>query len=232
MTIEVPNRAFQKKADQWKLFLKDHLKLLNLNYKIIFDQATPLIFDEEGRKLRINFETDMEYLKHKTSITKEPLSRALGGGKKGLRVLDLSAGLAIDSIFLVQLGYQVIALERNPLIYLALEAAYDDSSIELQKKINFIFSDANNFIKQTNTEFDVCYFDPMFPQKKKSALAKQEMIMFKNLVGDDADAQQVLEIALDSGKFKRCVVKRPLKADALLRPTGSIKGKIIRFDIY
>ena len=72
----------------------------------------------------------------------------------------------------------------------------------------------------------------MFPQKKKSALPKQEMVIFKNLVGSDDDATEVLSLAIGSKKFKRCSVKRPLSAEPLLPTSGSIEGKIIRYDIY
>ena len=82
-------------------------------------------------------------------------------------------------------------------------------------------------------DIDVIYFDPMFPEKTKSALPRQEMVFFKALVGTDEDGSEVLKATLKLKKIKRVVVKRPLKAPVLgLKPTGEIKGKLIRFDIY
>jgi 16S rRNA (guanine1516-N2)-methyltransferase len=160
------------------------------------------------------------------------MSRALGSGKQGKRVLDLSAGLGIDAVFLAQLGYHVTAVERNPFIYIALKTALDHLTANYRSNLKFVFDQAQNFLQNNTCEFDVCYFDPMFPSKTKAALPKQEMVFFKNLVGSDEDAATVLEIALSTKKFKRCVVKRPLSAEPLLKPAGHIKGKIIRYDIY
>ena len=219
-------------SERWKLFLNQHFKA-NQKIQIIFDSEAPTIIDSENRKLKIDFKNDSEnYKKFKSNIGSEPLSRALGGGKKGLRLLDLSAGMGIDAVFLCQLGYSVTAIERNPLLFLVLNEARRNADMALQKNIEFVFSEALIFLKTTSAEFDICYFDPMFPQKKKTALPKQEMALFKNLVGDDVDAAAVLKTAIDSKKFKRCVVKRPLSAEPLLPASGAIEGKIIRYDIY
>ncbi len=229
---QIVDSKYAEIAYQWKLFLAENLNS-HQKIKIIFDSHIPTIIDSENRKLKIDFNNDSEnYKKFKSNINSEPLSRALGAGKKGLKVLDLSAGMGVDTIFLYQLGYSVVATERNPLLFLALNQALQNSPEELRKKIQFIFSEAANFLKTTSDVFDVCYFDPMFPQKKKSALPKQEMVLFKNLVGDDADSLAVLKAAIDSKKFKRCVVKRPLSAQPLLPASGAIEGKIIRYDIY
>ena len=73
----------------------------------------------------------------------------------------------------------------------------------------------------------------LFPEKEKSALPRQEMVFFKSLVGADEDAAIVLTKALKLSGIKRVVVKRPLKAPVLYgKPSGSLKGKLIRFDIY
>ena len=157
-------------AEHWKSFLSQHYKS-NLKIKVVFDSLIPTIFDSDLRKFKIDFMNDSEnYKKIKSNITSEPLSRALGSGKKGLRVLDLSAGLGIDAVFLAQLGYEVTALERNPLLYLALSQAKNQCTDDFCKNINFVFTDAKTFLKSTENKFDICYFDPMFPQKKKSAL--------------------------------------------------------------
>lgn len=218
--------------DQWTAFLKpyeDTVKHLSIEYSSPY----PQLFDEARRKFQIDFEgNSTSYAKFKGGMNSEPISRALGSGKLGKRVLDLSAGLGVDSVFLAQLGYQVTGVERNPFIYIALKTALENLTANYRSHLNFVFDHAQNFLQNKTEEFDVCYFDPMFPSKTKSALPKQEMVFFKNLVGSDDDASAVLEMALSSKKFKRCVVKRPLSAAPLLKPAGDIKGKIIRYDIY
>ncbi len=208
-----------------------------------------MIIDEFGHKFQIDFVEDkINYNKKKLSIKNEPLSKALGKGDKGLSVLDLSAGLGIDSVFLFQLGYSVTALERNPVIYMALACAEAQLSEPDHKNIKFIFGDALDYLKNIKSsglqfeaknhsqfsrpQFDVGYFDPMFPAKKSKALPRQEMVFFKKMIGEDLDANQVVEYVLTNKIFKRFVVKRPLSAESYFKPAGCIKGKIIRYDIY
>lgn len=224
------DEKYKSLKDEWENFLKPFESQFEV--KIYYNSLCPTLTDAENRKFKIDFANDRtNYNKFKNGKNAEPLSRALGAGRLGHRVLDLSAGLGVDAVFLAQLGYHVTGLERNPLIYLALKNALKNLTANYQDQLKFVFAEAREYISQAEG-FDVVYFDPMFPQKIKSALPKQEMAFFKNLVGDDADASQVLECALDSKKFKRIVVKRPLSADALMKPSGNIKGKIIRYDIY
>ncbi len=226
------NQNYKSLCDQWTAFLQPYENTVK-HISIEYNSACPQLFDESRRQFQIDFENDStSYSKFKGGMNSEPLSRALGSGKLGKRVLDLSAGLGVDSVFLAQLGYQVTGIERNPFIYVALKTALENLTANYRTNLKFVFDQAQNFLQNNTEEFDVCYFDPMFPSKTKSALPKQEMVFFKNLVGSDEDASTVLETILISKKFKRCVVKRPLSAEPLLKPAGNIKGKIIRYDIY
>ena len=185
-------------------------------------------------QFKIDFVNDkLNYAKRKSGLKTELISRAMGSGKCGLNILDLSAGLAVDAIFLSQMGYQVTSLERNKIIFKKLHEAWLQLPDAAKEKIQFIFSDAKDYLLAYSNTFDVIYFDPMFPEKKKSALPKKEMVIFRSLVGDDHDATSVLELALQKKNIKRVVVKRPLKAEWLLRkPSHQLLGKLIRFDIY
>ncbi len=193
-----------------------------------------MFYDQSGNKFSIDFNLNkINYQKRKATMGSEMISRALGAGRAGLRILDISAGLAIDAVFLAQLGYKVTALERNPLVYLALEHALNHCEGEFKNQLKFIYTSATDFLAVTPPEFDVIYFDPMFPEKVKSALPRQEMVFFKNLVGDDADASDVLDQCIRFKGINRVVVKRPIKAVVLgLKPHSEVSGKLIRFDIY
>lgn len=218
----------------WLKFIETNSVDMLTIKKIDFSDYIPSVYDLDGRKLSIDFNTDRRnYHKKKGSIKSELISKALGCGKQGLRILDLSAGLGIDAIFLAQLGYSVTAIERNPLVFLSLQTAFEKLP-EIQKiNLQFLFYSAQEFLKTTSLGFDCIYFDPMFPDKKKSALPRQEMILFRNLVGADADSEAVIEQALSFHQVSRIVVKRPLKAPVLFaKPRSSIQGKLIRFDIY
>lgn len=219
-----------KKNQQWLKFLeKNNFDFSNIE-KIEMSGDAPVIFDKAGNKFSIDFIRNRQnYTKKKASIKTELISKAMGGGKYGVHILDLSAGLGIDAVFLAQLGYSVTALERNPLIYLALEEALVQKP---ELSLKFIFSDALDYLKNQNIKFDVIYFDPMFPEKTKSALPRQEMVFLKNLVGNDNDASEVLDCALLAKGVKRVVIKRPLRAPPIGKPMSSIQGKLIRFDLY
>lgn len=83
------------------------------------------------------------------------------------------------------------------------------------------------------TTFQVVYLDPMFPHNDKSALVKKEMRAFRPVVGDDLDADQLLDAALAIAE-NRVVVKRPRKAPFLAdrKPSLQFQGKSSRYDIY
>ena len=219
------------KAAKWQSFLKEN----NFNFDSIksidFSNSCPVVTDPDGNKFSINFaENKVNYSKKKGGLKSEPIARALGSGRYGMRVLDLSAGLGIDAVFLAQMGFQVTAVERNPLIYLCLQNAIEQSPIE---GLRFQFAQSIAFLSSTDEDYDVVYFDPMFPEKRKSALPRQEMVFFKHLVGADDDASKVLKAAIGLNGIKRVVVKRPLKAPYLdSKPVACIEGKLIRFDIY
>lgn len=221
-------------AKQWTEFLLHNNFNAGFIREIDMSANCPAIFDNDGNKFCINFvDNKQNYHKKKAGIKSELISKALGTGRYGLKVLDLSAGLGIDSVFLAQLGYEVTALERNPLIYLALnEAAQHAADNGMSLNLKFEFGDSLNYLLQNKNTTDVIYFDPMFPEKTKSALPRQEMVFFRNLVGSDDDASQVLEAAMSFNGAKRVVVKRPIKAPQLLNPHSSTEGKLIRFDIY
>ncbi len=231
MNLIGPDSKLKKR---WEKFLEAEAADFQSIQSIDFSADIPVIQDLQGRKFSVDFVSDRKnYNKKKGSIKTEFLSKALGAGKKGLNVLDISAGLAIDAIFLMQLGYKVTALERNPIIFLALDTAYKALPAADSEKIKFIYAAAEKYIEEMSDHYDIMYFDPMFPEKKKSALPKQEMILFKQLVGSDDDASHVVHCILQSKKVSRLVVKRPLRGDFLFqKPQSSLLGKLIRFDIY
>lgn len=194
--------------------------------------------DMQKRVLAVDFVHDhLNYQRRGVRGKNELLAKALGYSKGVRRVLDLSAGLAIDAVFMTQLGFQVTALERSPLLFVLLEDALRKAPA-LQGKLEFIGTDSLEYLKNYSylpaeaRQIDAIYFDPMYPHKKKSALPKQEMVVFRELVGDDADAEQVLAEAL-KWPVRRVVVKRPLGAEELLPGVvHSFEGKVVRYDVY
>jgi 16S rRNA (guanine1516-N2)-methyltransferase len=220
----------EKTARTWFDFLTTQSFDFTAIRSIDFTSGIPKIYDPAGNRFSINFiEDKRNYQKAKSSMKKELIGRAMGSGRYGLKVLDLSAGLGIDSVFLSQLGFEVTAVERNPLIYLAL----NEAAQHLPNGPKFVFGSSESFLEQASGSFDVIYFDPMFPEKAKSALPRQEMVLFRNLVGADEDADQVVQKALQTKGAQRLVIKRPIKAPVLFKkPESQVEGKLVRFDIY
>ena len=163
----------------------------------------------------------------------ELIAKALGLDKKTDRVIDATVGLAGDALFLVQLGYSVLGFERSPLVYLLLQDAifrWNKAKRDSTGDFKVQFQDSILGFEEKNVK--AIYIDPMFPEKKKTALPKKEMQIFKKWIGEDLDGEELLKIALRS-EAERVVVKRPLKAEALLPGVvHSFKGTTVRYDLY
>ncbi|MGJ8692656.1 MAG: class I SAM-dependent methyltransferase [Thalassotalea sp.] len=152
-------------------------------------------------------------------------------------VLDATAGLGRDAFVLASLGCQVTMLERMPVVAALLKDGLERA--ELNSEVNEITGQmslihASSIAAITGqAQPDVIYLDPMYPHKGKSALVKKEMRVFQTLVGEDNDADALLDPALASAKY-RVVVKRPSYAEPLAgkKPSMSINMKKNRFDVY
>lgn len=164
------------------------------------------------------------------------LARAIGLHKKrNLRVLDATAGLGRDGCTLAALGAQVTLAERHPSIAALLADAHrralaDPVSADAASRICLAATDARNLLQQS---WDVVYLDPMYPGQDKTALAKKELQLLRELAGGDEDAGALLEPARRSARL-RVAVKRPLKAPWLAgsKPAFSLTGTQARFDVY
>lgn len=170
----------------------------------------------------------------------EAISKAVGI-KKGHRpnIVDATAGWGRDAFVLATMGCRVHMIERSEIIATLLKdgvrRAEQDEKIGLlmKDKLSLTCGDSRKELSQVPFEPEVIYLDPMFPHKEKSALVKKEMRMLQHVVGPDADADELLSLALTIAT-KRVVVKRPAYADFLagIKPQASIKTKKHRFDIY
>lgn len=191
------------------------------------------LIDPAKRKLEVDFDGDRQDYRRPHKGAGELIARALGIKDNIKNVVDLTAGLGIDAVFLSQIGFAVTSIERNPLLFFLLQEAQKKSQREEVKKIRWILADSRIFLTDyAITEPTSCYFDPMYPEKKKSALPRQEMVVFRELVGADEDAGSTLKLAVHKG-FTRIAVKRPVKADVLLEgPDFQLTSKLVRFDVY
>ncbi|MDA8631089.1 class I SAM-dependent methyltransferase [Litoricolaceae bacterium] len=168
------------------------------------------------------------------AVTGEALTRALGC-QKGLRpaIVDTTAGLGGDLSVLANIGCQVLAMERHPVI-----AALFNDALRRAQEAEISWCDRVNFQQMDSTEVvsrvshGVIYLDPMFPKERKAAPSLSMQVLHALLHAAEP-ADRLLEAALDS-HAARVVVKRPLKAEYLggKVPSSQVKGKTIRFDLY
>lgn len=212
--------------------------------------------DERMHPLAVDFlePRHLHRLKHGVS-KRQPMARALGFGSakraEAPYVIDATAGLGVDAFFIAALGCRVRAIERSPTVAALLEdglrrlrAAVDRGECEphealkgIVDRLTLTVGDARDILASLSEAErpDVIYMDPMYPEEGRSetALPKKAMRMFRRLIGEDADAELVFEIAREKAR-DRVVVKRPLKAPPIagVRPTHSFEGKTARYDMY
>lgn len=210
-------------------------------------------------KFSIQFTEDQKYKRKSPSMAKELISKACGWGLGFRKLLDLTAGLGADAVFLSQVGFKVKSLERHPLLFMLLDQALMSArqkqpSNLIWQNLEFYFSDANQYLAEQkckkNTEGkrdgegvrenvgdgewipDVIYYDPMYPHSPKSALPGKEMQILRRLLGTDEADSEILKLAIEVTK-KIVVVKRPIHAPEILaKPNRVYSGKQVRYDVY
>lgn len=165
------------------------------------------------------------------------------GIKSGIRptILDVTAGLGKDAFVLATLGCEVTMVERSPIVYALLadglkRAELNYEIMDIIASMQLHCANSIEYLQQCEAP-QVVYVDPMFPHSAKTASVKKEMLIFRDIVGDDVDAGQLLAQALETAQA-RVVVKRPRKAPIIevpglaLKPSYVLEGKSSRYDIY
>jgi len=196
-----------------------------------------------GGGLRLDFvKGAIGYRRYHGGGVKQALARAVGvKGRSGLRVLDSTAGLGRDGVMLAWLGCCVHLIERSPIIValLADALARAQESAELREiirdRVELSCGDSLELVPQLAAQgtWDVIYLDPMYPERRKTALVKKEMRWLRDIVGPDHDEARLLRVSL-AHAHDRVVVKRPKGAPTIDGPAPSfeIREKSSRFDVY
>jgi len=187
----------------------------------------------------IDFLSDkLLYRISQASLRKELLARAIGlHPRENPTIVDATAGLGRDSFILAALGYKVTLLERSSTLYNLLADALTRAKAHPQTanivdRMHLIHADALEWLPK-QTSINVIYLDPMFPERKKSASVKKEMVILQDIIGKDTDSMHLFDLAITCATH-RVVVKRPRLAANIsqIKPNFSLTGKSSRFDIY
>jgi 16S rRNA (guanine1516-N2)-methyltransferase len=208
---------------------------------------------EERIELRSNIDPSLKPVYVDFIKGKNRHRRIYGGGKgqdiakavglkklKNPTVADLTAGLGRDAFVLASLGCDVTLVERSPVVHALLQDALrrahncgDEEILTIVASMHLVRADALEWLAVKGGGFDVIYLDPMFPERTKSALVKKEMRFFHDIVGEDMDADLLLDPARAHCRH-RVVVKRPAGAPSLdgQSPAYFVGGKSTRFDVY
>lgn len=179
---------------------------------------------------------------HLSALRSEAVVKACAVHKAPLPwVLDATAGLGRDAWILANLGCRVTLFERSPIVQRLLRQGIDQAlqhseTASAAARLELNWQDAHAGLSAligATERPDVVYLDPMFPHRDKSAMVKKDMKVFRSLVGADADADGLLQLARQVAR-KRVVVKRPRIAPDLagVAPQLRLQGQSSRFDIY
>ena len=185
----------------------------------------------------LDFQTGSSGWRLKRADHEKLIKKALGKSDKPLKILDCTAGLIQDSLLFLSLGHHVTAIEQSKILFLLLQDAVKRSKEthnELFKNFSLIHGDACSF-GQNADEFDVIYYDPMYPPSKKSALGSGKLeylakiLEFEQISNEPQMDFEVLQLM----PVKKMIVKRPIKAEPFDAGINyQVTGKTTRFDVY
>ncbi len=178
-------------------------------------------------------ENYQKFSKQKLTSKKDLLARAVGC-EKGLRVCDMTLGLASDASRLLYFDAVVTGYEEQELIWaLSKEALWRWQKIDPETTLQVHCGSSWEKLSEIINDHDVFYFDPMYSHER-SALPKKEM-QYLAQITTDTDGDKLLQIVENLvEKKKKVVLKRAPQADYLgeRKPRRSVEGKMVRFDVY
>ncbi len=213
-----------------------------------------LLLDDSGLSLtdgKISLQADLTSMLprlKKSNLEREFLVRAsrikgLNAADGQLRAVDATAGFGEDSLLLAATGYNVELYEYDPVIAALLRDALrraaqssDDALRDAVSRMDLREGDSVSAMRAmagSDEPPDIVLLDPMFPERRKSALVKKKFQLLQQLESpcEGADESELLEAAEAAGP-RRIIIKRPLKGPYLAgrRPGYSITGKAVRYD--
>lgn len=214
----------QAQAAGCKLVMGFHEERLSL--WIPQGPETPLSVDFNHGKQ--GYRLDPERVRH------ERLIKALGKPRDDRwRVLDATAGLGRDAALIAQAGFQVLLIERSPLVHALLADGLSRAPAALAERMRLL--PCQDSRETAEADLHAVYLDPMFPSREKSAAVKKDLLWLQwlNDYPESVEETAMLDWARAQSPH-RIVVKRPAKAPNLgdQTPGFSQKGKAVRFDVY
>lgn len=166
---------------------------------------------------------------------KDPLlSRCLKGLPEKFLALDVTAGFGKDSLEIAKNKkcQSILLVEKEKwLFYLLKEGVANTENPGVLNKFSIKNADSREHLSNTKGNYDLIYIDPMFPGVGKSK-AKRSIQALRDLT-KEIETDGLLDLAINKAT-KRVVVKRHKNSSYLedLKPNYSVKGKVVRYDVY
>ena len=192
--------------------------------------------------LRVDFTAGtMDYRRKQQG--KELLLRAVGCKVgRALTVLDATGGWGRDSFLLAAAGCTVQVVEKEPVLAALLadgleRARQHPATAAIAARIRLLSGDARAVLREMQAQgqrLDAVYLDPMFPERRKSALVKKEAQLLQLLAQPSSTAAEKELLDAARAVSHRVAVKRPAKAPWLAEQPSScsLTGTAVRFDVY
>ena len=213
---------------------------LKRNFKTQFLEMVHLQTDE---RLFIDF-TESQIIERIRHNTKKPLliQAVFGRQKQPPTVIDATCGLGLDTLTLASYGCQIVALEKEFLLYKLLK----DALLRAQQHpfLSSFISNIHLYHKEATSHLEhaeVILLDPMFGEIGKSRLVKRKMRYLQEFFSND-ERECTSNLKNDLLLFewaKQYATKKTVVKRAKLNPTISqstpshqIHGKSNRFDCY
>ena len=189
------------------------------------------LLDNDGKAIVLDWNDAQWKQRAKGARGQDPLVKVSLAGS-GSRILDITAGWGRDAMVMAQAGGRLTLLEKNPLMAAMLFVAHQSLlDLTLKTNIECVWANAHDYLIQITEKPDVIYIDPMHPERQKSALVKKHLQVLQQLVSPNEDVLELITCSLQHA-LKRVVLKWPEKQAPLCKPSYSVHGKTIRFDVY
>lgn len=212
----------------------------NVSFFLTYTSGRLTLFNLKDETFTFHLDYILPKISRRRHMGRQDLARAIGAKDKPL-VFDATAGLGYDAILLASHGCSVVAVEQLPALWalcsdaLARIQAINPNGPQWSQNVQFLLGNSLELMNSFLPRPDVIYLDPMFLRtKKKHALPKKQIQLLQTLL-DSAPHQdhELLDLALKTAK-KKVVVKRSTALTNLgnKKPSYSIEGKLIRFDVY
>ena len=195
------------------------------HWKLEIDQAGQLcLHTEEGRPFSLQSSSLHPPLRS------QPFVKAIGFKGKPLRILDVTAGWGKDAFLLAQLGCHVTAIENHKLVFVFLKDF--EKQIQTQGSLKFILGDSLSYLKTISEKPDVIYFDPLFPEDKKSLSRKSLRILQELTFQEGEFSKELFEACLKKAKNRVVVKRHKLQRSMSKNLLCTFSGRSVCFDVF